>query len=87
MKKERNEPLFYETSEKGIQQHQAELSKENAENLQFIENVKELSQLRNEIMEKYNDMLNTYNSFKFNLTKVNNIMYNKFDSQFNPNKS
>ena len=79
MRKERNEPLFYETDEKGIQQYREEVEKEKEENEMFVENVKELAMLRNRIMEKYNDVLNTYNSFKFNLNKVNGIVYNKFD--------
>lgn len=79
MKKERNEPLFYETDEKGIQQYKEDVEKEKEENMVFVENVKELAMLRNRIMEKYNDVLNTYNSFKFNLNKVNGIVYNKFD--------
>jgi hypothetical protein len=79
MKKERNEPLFYDTNEKGVQQYREDVEKEKEENMVFVENVKELAMLRNRIMEKYNDVLNTYNSFKFNLNKVNGIVYNKFD--------
>ena len=79
MKKERNEPMFYETDEQGIQQYKEDVEKEKEENMVFVENVKELAMLRNRIMEKYNDVLNTYNSFKFNLNKVNGIVYNKFD--------
>ena len=70
MKKERNEPLFYDTNEKGVQQYREDVEKEKEENMVFVENVKELAMLRNRIMEKYNDVLNTYNSFKFNLLFV-----------------
>ena len=32
---------------------------------QMVEQIKELSKLRNDIMLKYNDILNLYNSFNF----------------------
>ena len=40
---------------------------------QMVEQIKELSKLRNDIMLKYNDILNLYNSFNFNLDKTNEI--------------
>ena len=45
----------------------------NDKDKKMIEAIKELSQIRKDIMLKYNDILNTYNSFNYNLDNVNEI--------------
>ena len=45
----------------------------NDKDKKMIEEIKELSQMRKDIMLKYNDILNTYNSFNYNLDNVNEI--------------
>ena len=45
----------------------------NDNDKKMIEEIKELSQIRKDIMLKYNDILNTYNSFNYNLDNVNEI--------------
>ena len=45
----------------------------NDKDKKMIEEIKELSQIRKDIMLKYNDILNTYNSFNYNLDNVNEI--------------
>ena len=45
----------------------------NDKDKKMVEEIKELSQIRKDIMLKYNDILNTYNSFNYNLDNVNEI--------------
>lgn len=45
----------------------------NDKDKKMIEEIKELSQIKKDIMLKYNDILNTYNSFNYNLDNVNEI--------------
>ena len=45
----------------------------NDKDKKMIEEIKELSQIRKDIMLKYNDILNTYNSFNYNYYNVNEI--------------
>ena len=39
----------------------------------FLEEIEKLSDMKVDIMKKYNDLLNLYTSFNYNLGKVNNL--------------
>ena len=58
----------------------------NDKDKKMIEEIKELSQIRKDIMLKYNDILNTYNSFNYNLDNVNEIAMKTHKELFSYNK-
>ena len=58
----------------------------NDKDKKMIEEIKELSQIRKDIMLKYNDILNTYNSFNYNLDNVNEIAMKTYKELSSYNK-